>query len=374
MITKEQLAEALSQHRRWLQSQGAEGARANLSGADLRMLDLSGADLRNAKLRGTNFERVDLRGTDLSGSELQRARFDYASMEGTQLSGVDLSEASLQGAGLEGVRLDGVLLRQTVFDDARLARTSFKGALGMQASFNRCDLSSACLDGARLEDSQFKGANLSGASLRQALLWGADFRGAGLFRADFGSAQLEDALFDEGVEIQGTGGEGVQLSRRQLEKMMSMKDKGRSVSEIARRLTVSRATVYENLTQERQLDARDEAGRWEMLDRSRRLDRSLQVLGNVSLMCMAAAALMLVGSGLLDMAAALGLHSVLQVPNTWYWVWAGALVLFAGSHLFCLWMARKLVEASAALPPIRSSRRNRGKTTAASGGGEQWRA
>ena len=49
-------AEALRQHKAWLASDGAQGVRLNLQGADLRGADLRGATLRRADLRGAHLE------------------------------------------------------------------------------------------------------------------------------------------------------------------------------------------------------------------------------------------------------------------------------------------------------------------------------
>ena len=84
------LADALARHEIWLESDGQEGSRAdlsdrnfsgavlcgvNLEAADLQRADFTGADLRNANLRSTNlsgavFDGTDLRGADFSGSDL----------------------------------------------------------------------------------------------------------------------------------------------------------------------------------------------------------------------------------------------------------------------------------------------------------------
>ena len=85
------LADDLALHRIWLESDGQQGCRANLSDklfvgsvlcgvnferANLRRADFTGADLRNATLRsadlsGAVFDRTDLRGADFSGADLK---------------------------------------------------------------------------------------------------------------------------------------------------------------------------------------------------------------------------------------------------------------------------------------------------------------
>ena len=61
------LQKTLNDHIKWLNSEG--GARANLSGADLREANLRGADLRWTDLGGANLSRADLRKADLNGAK-----------------------------------------------------------------------------------------------------------------------------------------------------------------------------------------------------------------------------------------------------------------------------------------------------------------
>lgn len=60
-VSASQLAEILSEHRKWLAGDG--GTRADLHGSDLRESNLRYSDLSLSDLRGS-----DLRGSDLSGS------------------------------------------------------------------------------------------------------------------------------------------------------------------------------------------------------------------------------------------------------------------------------------------------------------------
>ena len=79
-MNRKELDKILYNHKLWLQSNGEQGEKANLRGADLRWAnlreaDLSGANLREANLRGANLRGANLRGADLSGADL-----DYSSM------------------------------------------------------------------------------------------------------------------------------------------------------------------------------------------------------------------------------------------------------------------------------------------------------
>lgn len=59
-MEQEKLSKILQAHKKWLDSNGKEGVRANLSDADLSDADLRGANLRDADLRD-----ADLRGANM---------------------------------------------------------------------------------------------------------------------------------------------------------------------------------------------------------------------------------------------------------------------------------------------------------------------
>ena len=68
-LTKDEIV-ILQRHANWIQSDGKNGERANLCGANLRGADLCGADLCGADLRGANLCGANLRGADLCGADL----------------------------------------------------------------------------------------------------------------------------------------------------------------------------------------------------------------------------------------------------------------------------------------------------------------
>ena len=90
-ISKEELDKIIDNHKKWLQSGGEEGERADLSSANLRYADLSYADLRYANLRYANLRYADLSYADLSSADLRSADLSYA----------DLSYANLRYADLD---------------------------------------------------------------------------------------------------------------------------------------------------------------------------------------------------------------------------------------------------------------------------------
>ena len=74
-ISKEELDKIIDNHKKWLQSNGEEGERADLRYADLSYANLSYADLRYADLSYANLRYADLRYADLSYANLDFSAF-----------------------------------------------------------------------------------------------------------------------------------------------------------------------------------------------------------------------------------------------------------------------------------------------------------
>ncbi len=101
-VPPEKLQEILAAHRKWVESEGKEGERANLSRAKLREANLSGANLSRAYLPRADLSRADLSRADLTGAHLPRADLPRANLSGANLQGANLGLANLQGANLSG--------------------------------------------------------------------------------------------------------------------------------------------------------------------------------------------------------------------------------------------------------------------------------
>ena len=86
------LQKVLGKHKKWLETVGSKGKKANLRGANLSGANLSGADLRRADLHRADLRRADLCGADLCGANLCFANLCFA----------NLSDANLRGADLRG--------------------------------------------------------------------------------------------------------------------------------------------------------------------------------------------------------------------------------------------------------------------------------
>ena len=116
-IDQENLSVILKEHQLWLDSNGENGERADLSNKNLRGADLRGADLRAAYLIGADLRGADLIAANLFRADLRGAYLIGADLLGANLRGANLRGADLEGADLEGVDLEGVkhiLLRPNV--------------------------------------------------------------------------------------------------------------------------------------------------------------------------------------------------------------------------------------------------------------------
>ena len=88
--------DVLEQHRRWIDSDGRAGKRADLAGANFESADMIGAELAGANLFRANFQGADLLMANFRGACLVEADLRDAT-----LVGANFREASLAGARLE---------------------------------------------------------------------------------------------------------------------------------------------------------------------------------------------------------------------------------------------------------------------------------
>jgi uncharacterized protein YjbI with pentapeptide repeats len=170
-IGPEQLNKILDAHRTWLESDGKEGQRADLSesklagidlpGTNLSMANLQGADLSEANLAGANLQEVTLAGANLGkanirGANLQRALLSKANLKKADLTGANLEEASLGGANLQRACLAHAHFREANLHQARL----------WDADLRDTDLAEAH----DFLGAQLAGADVSGAKLPPAVM------------------------------------------------------------------------------------------------------------------------------------------------------------------------------------------------------------
>ena len=105
-IDRETLSAILKEHQLWIDSNGENGERADLSNKNLIRADLRGAGLRRADLRGADLRGANLFRANLRGANLRRADLIGANLRRADLIGADLIGADLEGANLEGANLN----------------------------------------------------------------------------------------------------------------------------------------------------------------------------------------------------------------------------------------------------------------------------
>ena len=92
----------IEQHALWLDTDGKEGSRANLTRANLYGANLYGVNLSRANLYGANLE-----GANLTHANLDCANLDGANLYSAILNGANLTRAKLTHANLDCANLDG---------------------------------------------------------------------------------------------------------------------------------------------------------------------------------------------------------------------------------------------------------------------------
>ena len=91
--------ELLAAHLKWVESEGKEGKRADLSNAilqeaDLHDVNLQGADMRNAKLSVADLMGANLRLANLRGADLWMADMKDTKLQGAELQGANLLDVT----------------------------------------------------------------------------------------------------------------------------------------------------------------------------------------------------------------------------------------------------------------------------------------
>ena len=101
-----ELKAIIKSHKLWLDSEGKEGERVNLKGADLAGANLIGANLSGANLSGANLRDANLSGAELRGADLSGANLIRANLRGANLIRANLYGAYLSGANLLSAKFD----------------------------------------------------------------------------------------------------------------------------------------------------------------------------------------------------------------------------------------------------------------------------
>lgn len=134
--TQVELNEILFEHKKWIETDGKEGKRANLSYMDLEYLDLSHAELQG----------VDLSGVVLKGADLQHTDFSYAKMQGADLSGADAQCVKFNHANMSNANLSRANLCYTQLQYADMSNANLNSANLRYVDLKLTDLNNADLD------------------------------------------------------------------------------------------------------------------------------------------------------------------------------------------------------------------------------------
>ena len=109
MDIKTVLQEVIVAHKKWLDTDGREGKRA----------ELKNALLQEADLHDLNLQEADMEGAKLSVADLMRTNLRRANLKGADLWMADMKDTNLQGADLQGANLaDVTSLTQPQVDSA----------------------------------------------------------------------------------------------------------------------------------------------------------------------------------------------------------------------------------------------------------------
>lgn len=148
------VAAVIEQHRLWISSNGAQGAKANLEGMSLSGVSLSGQNLAKANMRGTDLSNADLSNcvlvdADMRNAILSQALLNQAQMAGAKIRHADMQFAQLLETGLQGSDLAGADLRGAVLTGSDLSGANLLGVDLRGADVTAINLSQKQLDRAR---------------------------------------------------------------------------------------------------------------------------------------------------------------------------------------------------------------------------------
>jgi uncharacterized protein YjbI with pentapeptide repeats len=141
----------LEAHVKFIETDGLEGAPANLSGVDIRPLAcMAHLNLAAIRARKTTFYGLDLRGVKFQGAQLEGADFRAANLESADLRGANLSGANFSGAILRDCNMrpliiDAARRLPTQLVEANLQRSDLRGAYLAQAVLDRANVTGARL-------------------------------------------------------------------------------------------------------------------------------------------------------------------------------------------------------------------------------------
>ncbi len=163
------LEETIKQHQLWLKTKGAEGAKLDLSGHDMR----NASSLVAANLTMLTAQKSVWYGLDLSQINLQASNLSESDFRSCAFTAADLRGSIFQKCNMVGAKFIRARCEPLYIDNKRKLNASFAGANLRYADFTQ----------ANLRETDFSGADLSFANFTDANITGADFAYAKLHQA-----------------------------------------------------------------------------------------------------------------------------------------------------------------------------------------------
>jgi uncharacterized protein YjbI with pentapeptide repeats len=229
-ISQKQLKKILDEHQKWLESKGKEGAKADLS-----LANLCSIKLRQVDLTGGNLQEVDLSHAKIENTVLNEAVIEKANLHGARFRKVFLLRTNLRQAILMEAKLEEVSLIGADLQEANVVVADLQGANLAYADLQKAALWSTNLQGAFLPNAKLQKAELRQAKLRMANLSEANLKGADLSDTDLREAELQDADLTGVKGLQGEQLAGATVSGAKLPEDIRKFEEGLKVVEEASR-------------------------------------------------------------------------------------------------------------------------------------------
>ncbi len=189
-ITQGVFDEVLRQHVAWLETDGREGRRANLSNLDLTSISFNNANLQHANMRGAILHDVDLSTAQVIDADMAEATLDRVNARNCDWSRVNITAASLHGVLLENAILVQVNALGANFYQANLRQTDM-----LQINLRDCILVEADFSDANMQDSMCRGSDVSRANFSRTNLAYCDMRDTVCYDTEFVDTILTDVSF-----------------------------------------------------------------------------------------------------------------------------------------------------------------------------------
>ena len=135
-VSQEELRGILELHKLWLETEGKEGAQADVSYCDLSNADLTYAVLTNANLRYANVSNANLKYANLTYADLRysnvsNANLRYANLTNANLTNANLSDTNLRCADLRCADLTNADLSNTILYKTNLFCAKVDNMVGL---------------------------------------------------------------------------------------------------------------------------------------------------------------------------------------------------------------------------------------------------